>query len=687
MSSQRILIIGGGFAGVKCARVLRRNLKPAEWEVVLFNRENHMVFSPLLADVAGASVSPDAVAAPLRKMLPGVRCRTEQVQKIDLALSEIEYESDDGRPKRMPYDYAVIACGSAVNLGMVPGMADHAYPLKSVGDALALRAHVMEQLEKAEVCEDPALRAWYLSFVVVGGGFSGVEVAGEINDLARGSTRYFRNFTRGDIKVTLVHSRDEILPEITHRLRNFARAKMEKAGIEFVLNARVTLATREGVGLKDGRMIRGATLVCTVGTTMPALLHILDVPKEGGRLLTEPDMRLRGVTNVWALGDCAQIINAWDQQPSPPTGQFAERQGRQAAQNLLRVMRREPTRPFYFKPMGQLSSIGGYRGVAELFGLRMSGFLAWFMWRSVYLFKLPSWSQRIRVGFDWGWELIFSRDLAFLKPDTTQRVSRAHYQPGDYILRKGDPAANFYAIEHGEVEVVKDADDQPEELLAVLGPGDFFGEMALLSDRPRSASVRARTAVEVVVMGREVFTQITGSLSPPRKVLGDAVKRRSGNLWLHLPAARALLSREPLTSFLEPVPPVRLSPETTLEAAVESFSERGMDLCCLLDAEDRLCGVLTRRHFLRAIELMATLPASQRGGIRLKEVAAPDVVWVTAGDTSLAAASTMLDHDLPAIPVVNSREDLRVCGLVRAERLTFRILQKLEAEGDAPTQA
>ncbi len=681
MSSERIIIIGGGFAGVKCARVLRRRLQPQDGEIVLFNRENHMVFSPLLADVAGASLSPDSVAAPLRKMLPGLRCRTELVQKIDLRLSEVEYEAEDGRLKRMPYDYAVIACGSAVNLGMVPGMADHAFPLKSVGDALALRAHVMEQLEKAEVCEDPALRAWYLSFVVVGGGFSGVEVAGEINDLARGSTRYFRTFSRRDIKVTLVHSHEQILPEVTPRLRDFARSKMEKAGIEFVLNARVTLATKEGVGLKDGRMIRGATLVCTVGTTMPALLQLLDVPKEGGRLLTDPDMRLRGVANVWALGDCAQIINAWDGQPSPPTGQFAERQGRQAALNLLRVRRREPTRPFHFKPVGQLCSIGGYRGVAELFGLRMSGFLAWFTWRSVYLFKLPSWSQRIRVGFDWGWELLFSRDLAFLKPDTTQRISRGYYQPGDYIVRRGDPAASFYAIERGEVEVLGGAEAQPESLLAVLGPGDFFGEMALLSDRPRSADVRARTAVEVVIMGREVFTQITGSLAPLRKILGEAVKRRSGNLWLNLPTARAVLSREPLASFLEPAPPVRLSPESTLEEAVERFSERGLQFCCLLDQQERLCGILTRHHFLRAIELMATLPVSQRSGIRIKEVAAPDVVWVAAGDSSLTAASTMLDHDLPAIPVVNSRDDLRVCGLVRAERLTFRILQKLEAEG------
>ena len=172
----------GGFAGVKCARTLRKKLSREGHEIVIFNRENHMVFHPLLAEVAGASINPDAVAAPLRQMLPGVSCRTEEVQSIDLDNNSLEYLGHDGRTKCMTYDHVVIASGAAVNLGIVPGMADHAFPLKTVGDAMALRAHVMQQFEKAEVCEDQAIRRWYLSFIIVGGGYSGVEAAGEIND-------------------------------------------------------------------------------------------------------------------------------------------------------------------------------------------------------------------------------------------------------------------------------------------------------------------------------------------------------------------------------------------------------------------------------------------------------------------------------------------------------------------------
>ena len=198
-NSRRVVIVGGGFGGVECARTVRRRLPRATWEVVLFNRENHMVFHPLLPEVAGASINADAVAAPLRQMLSGVQCRTETVRHIDVATRTIEHEAHDGHTRRLSYDHVVIACGRSVNRGSVPGMSDHAFALKNVGDAMALRAHVIEQLENAEVCSEESRRRWYLSFVVVGGGFSGVEVAGEINDLVRHSRRLYPNISPGDI--------------------------------------------------------------------------------------------------------------------------------------------------------------------------------------------------------------------------------------------------------------------------------------------------------------------------------------------------------------------------------------------------------------------------------------------------------------------------------------------------------
>jgi NADH:quinone reductase (non-electrogenic) len=527
MGSLRIVIIGGGFAGAKCAKKLRTKLSQKSFDIVLFNRENHMVFQPLLAEVVGASINPDAIAAPLRQMLPGVHCRTEEVQRIALEDSFVEYEGHDGKLCQMYYDHVVVASGTVVNLSQIPGMADHAFPLRTVGDAIALRYHVMQQMEKAEVCDDPEHRRWYLSFIIIGGGFSGVEVAGEINDLVRGTHRIFENISSDDITVRIIHSYDQLLPEISPKLREFVRARMEKAGIKMVLNINTSFVTPEGVELKDGRIIRGATIVCTVGNTMSPVIERLEIPKERGRLITEPDMRIRGFKNAWAIGDCAHIINTYDNKPSPPTGQFAERQGQRVAENISRVINGWMARPFYFKPIGQLCSIGGHNAVAEILGMRISGFLAWFLWRSVYLFKLPSWSRRVKVGFDWGWELIFSRDLAHPKTNQTERVSRAYYRPGDYIFHQGEPGSNFYIIKSGEVEVLQSNNEGiPAEVVAVLGPGDFFGEMALIDDKPRNASIRARSPVETVVMGRNVFTQISSSLVPFHNYLEEVVKQR-----------------------------------------------------------------------------------------------------------------------------------------------------------------
>lgn len=663
MPPVRIAIVGGGFAGVACARTLRGALRPDQADVVLFNRENHMVFHPLLADVAGGSINPDAVGAPLRQMLPGVRCRTEEVERIDLDGRAVEFEAHDGQPGRMLWDHLVIACGGAVNLGMVPGMADHAFPLKTAGDAMALRAHVMQQLEKAEICENPARRRWYLSFIIVGGGYSGVESAGELHDLAVSSRRFFPNIGADEIQVTLVHSRDQLLPEISPPLREFARKKMEQSGIRVRLNTRVVMATPDGVGLGDGTKLSGATVVCTVGTTMSPVVQRLDAVREGGRLLTGPDMRLEGRADAWAVGDCARIINSFDGQLSPPTGQFAERQGRQAAENILRVLQGRSTRPFRFRPIGQLCSIGGRRAVAEIFGIRLWGFLAWFVWRGVYLFKLPTLSRQVKVGFDWAWELIFDRDLLHLRTDTTERVSRAHYHSGDIVFRQGDPAANFYVIGSGEVEVVRE-EPEGERVLAVLGPGDFFGEMALINNKPRSATIRARSPLDVTVMGRNVFTHISGSLAPLRDLLAGAVRRRTATQWHNLPAVRERLEGMSVAEFMDPLPEP-LHQDSPFSGALAQFNDGAVDCCCIVDGSGRLKGLLARTDLLKAIEsgAMADSPLSQ--------FMIADPVAVTGEDACLMAAETMRVHGLKGLPVVAG--DRRLQGYLRAERLLGRL--------------
>jgi NADH:ubiquinone reductase (H+-translocating) len=677
----RVVIIGGGFAAVKFAKTLRSKLRGSECEILLFNRENHMVFHPLLADVAGASINADAAAAPLRQMLPGVECRTERVQRIDVANSEIEFDDASGALTRLHYDHVVIACGAESNLGIIPGMTEHAFAFKVMRDALDLRQHIVRRMENAEASNDPDRRRRYLSFIIVGAGFSGVEVAGEINELVRSSTRFYRNFRKEDVTVTLVHSQDQILPEVAPKLREFAQKRMQKAGITMLLNTRAVAATHEGIQLQDGRMLGGATVVCTIGTTVSPIVQRLDVPKERGRIRTAPDMRIEGQTNAWAIGDCALIINAFDNKPSPPTGQFAERQGRQAALNLVRVLKGEPTRPFHFKALGQLCSIGGYQAVAEMLGMRISGFLAWFLWRGVYLFKLPTWSRRIKVALDWAWDVIFPRDLGFLNTDAAKQLTHAYYRPGDFIHRQGELAQVFSVIEDGEVEVLQTTEQSPEpKVVAVLANGDFFGEEALLGNRPHETSIRARTVVRLAQIGSALFAQMAGSFAPLRDLISKAVTRRSGDFWRRLPMAKSLLDGESIASLLDPLPVKLLTKETTLAEAVRVLTESATGELLVIDEKQRLWGTLDRDDLYQIIARIAVTPTDTRGDAtqhKLGDLLPGTPVYVGLEDSTLVASATMLDHEISWLPVVRSKDDPRPVGRLRGDRISYRIIEKL----------
>lgn len=677
----RVIIIGGGFAAVTFAKTLRKQLPASQCEILVFSRENHMVFHPLLADVAGASINADAAAAPLRQMLPGVACRTERVQRIDLKASEIEYDDGTGALARLHYDHVVVACGAESNLGIIPGMSDHAFPFKVMRDAIDLRQHVVRQMELAEACSSPEQLRWLLSFIVVGAGFSGVEVAGEINELVRSSTRFYRNFRKNDVVVTLVHSQQQILPEVAPSLREFAQKKMQKNGITVLLNTRAVAATHEGIELNNKTMLRGATIVCTIGTSVSPLVQQLAVPKEKGRIRTTPEMRIEGQSNAWALGDCAYIINSFDGKPSPTTGQFAERQGRQAARNLLRVLKGEPTQPFRFKALGQLCSIGGYQAVAEMMGMRISGFIAWVLWRGVYLFKLPSWSRRFKVALDWSWDVLFPRDLSFLNSDSGQNVTHAYYRPGDYIHKQGDLARTFSIIDEGEVEALKITEENSEpKVVAVLSKGDFFGEATLAGDQRQEASVRARTAVRLTQIGSGLFSQLAGASAPLRDLLSRTLTRRSGDFWRRLPLAKSLLSGEPLSALLDPLPAKSLSKETTFADAVMALNESPTGEMLILDEQQRLWGTLDRGDLYDMIARIAVIPVETRGDVtrrKLSELLLGNPLYVCVDDSILVATTTMLDHGISWLPVVHSKEDLRPVGQLRGERIGSRMIEKI----------
>jgi len=665
----KIVIIGGGFAGVKCAKTLSKKLDLNKNEIILFNKENHMVFHPLLAEVVGGSLDPDPVTTPLRQMLPHVRCRTEEVHLIDLENNTVSYENNNATYDSMKYNYIVICCGSAVNLSIIPGMQDHAFPIKTVGDAIALRVHVIEQLEKAEVEEDLSVKKQLLSFIIIGGGFSGVEVAGEINDLVRGSNRFYKNINEKDVSVTVVHGQEQILPEVSPSLREFAQKKMEKAGVSFVLGTNASFVTNKGVGYGENSKVEGNTVVAAVGNTMPSVVKRLSAEKERGRILNEPDMRIKGHSNAWAIGDCAWTINSYDNSPCPPTGQFAERQGNQTAQNIIRVMKGEETKPFIFNPIGLLCSIGGNNAVAEIKGIRISGFFAWFMWRAIYLSKLPKFSKKVKVGLDWAWDIFFARDLAHTKIQQTETVAKAHYEPGDYIFRQGENSNNFYILEKGEVEVSRiKPPETKEEIVAVLGENDFFGEMSLLQGTPHTASVRARTDIEVLVMGKHVFEK-TNTIKPFRNLIEETIKRRGVSIWQKMPLIHDLLEQIKVSDILEPVTSI-VDADRTFEEILEIFNDTSIDFCCILNNE-KLEGVITRSDIFRAIESGATRNS------KVSECMVKDPIAIAETDNALTAASTMKEHGIRRLFIVNNNIDTKLIGYIRAEKLLYITMKSL----------
>src|ERR1041385_6637214 len=417
---KRIVIVGGGFAGVTLAQRLEP-LTGNETEIVLVSSENHLVFSPLLAEAVGREISPLHVVVPGRQMVRRTQWLTARATRVDQTANEVHYVSPGGEQGVLSYDHLVIACGSVVDLSIIPGLSANAYPLKTLGDAVYLTNSLIGKLEEASMKADPVERQRLLTVVVIGGGFSGVEVAGAMNDLLARARRFYPKLQNEEIRIVLLHRDERIIPEMRAKsLSQFALRKLRARGIEIRLNTGATEIQRNKVLLANGEAIEADTVVCTVGNTTNPLLKTLGLPLEKGRLKTSPDMRVIEARSIWALGDSTSVPNAWDGRPSPPTAQFAMRQAKQLAANLVRVLHKQETRAFSYRPLGMMASIGHHNAVAEICGLRISGFIGWLLWRSVYLAKMPTMLRKIEVAIDWVWNMLFRPNIVQVHMARTQ---------------------------------------------------------------------------------------------------------------------------------------------------------------------------------------------------------------------------------------------------------------------------
>jgi NADH dehydrogenase len=412
---KRFVIVGGGFAGVTLAQRLESAL-PAEMEIIVLSTENHLVFTPMLPEVVGRTISPFDVVVAGRTLTRRTKWLEARVSRIDREKDEAHYVRKDGTAGSMQYTHLVLACGAAADLKEMPGLASRGYALKTVIDAIDMGDDVIGNFELAASEPDAGVRQRLLTVVVIGGGFSGVEVAGHISDLMRTIRRFYPELMGTPHRVVLLHKGDHLLPELNHHsLSSFTLRKLRQNKIDVRLKTEAEKATSVAVQLTSGERIETAMIVCTVGTVTHPLIKGLGLPLEKGRLKTDPDMRVKGVANLWTLGDCSLVPNAYNGRPCPATAQFAVEQARQLAKNLARVSQGAATKPFNFRPRGMLASIGHRNAVAEIYGFKLSGFVAWFLWRGIYLAKLPTLSRKVAVAIGWACAIPFPPNIVQLK--------------------------------------------------------------------------------------------------------------------------------------------------------------------------------------------------------------------------------------------------------------------------------
>jgi NADH:quinone reductase (non-electrogenic) len=496
---KRIVVLGGGFGGVYVAQRLEQLFGgKGDYRIVLVSKENYFVFQPMLPEVISGSIGLTDLVSPLRRLLPLTEVHVREVESVDVD-RRIVVTAPGFQPHahEIPFDHLVIALGNVTDFRGLRGLPEHALPFKNLQDALDLRNHVIRALDEAAIEKhDMRLRKQLLSFVVAGGGFSGVEVVAELNDFVRGVARNYPSIDPSEIRVALVHSQDRILPEMDERLGLFAQRILKKRGVEILLNTRLSAASGEEAVLADGTHIPTRTLVSTVPSFPHPLIDGLKLPKaRGGRIQVTNEMEVVGVPGVWSLGDCA-AVPAPDGSVSPPTAQHAIRQARTLADNIVARIRGERRRTFSFSGLGKLGALGRRSAVAEVFGVKISGAVAWFLWRTIYLMKLPGWGRRLKVAASWTFDLFLDPDLVLFRFSPRSAMLREHFEPGQEVFHQGDLGDRIYSIVSGTAEVVQEANGR-ENVLARLGAGDVFGEIALLDRTNRSASIRCVEPMDV----------------------------------------------------------------------------------------------------------------------------------------------------------------------------------------------
>jgi len=398
-----VLILGGGFAGAYVARLLE------ERGATMVSKENFMLYTPLLPEAASGMLEPRHCVVPLRVMCPQSELILGSVRTIDLEARTAEIATDEG-VQTVAWQELVLALGAVPRSLPVDGLSEHALSFKTLADAIHLRNHVLHQLEAADAGLDDAERSRRLTFVFVGAGYAGVEALAELSDLAEDALDYYPRLRSTPRRWVLVDAAPRILPEIPHRLGDYASEELRSRGVEIHVDTTLESVSADEAVLGNGTRIPTNTLVWTAGVAPNPVLRDWSLPlDERGRVEVDELLRVRGHEHVWALGDCARVPNTRSDRPDPPTCQHALRQARRLAKNL-----QGPPEPYGYRMLGQVATLGRHKGIAEVLGIKLRGFAGWWVTRTYHLYQLPLAQRKLRVVVDWTVSLFFRRDVVEL---------------------------------------------------------------------------------------------------------------------------------------------------------------------------------------------------------------------------------------------------------------------------------
>ncbi|MGH3829969.1 MAG: NAD(P)/FAD-dependent oxidoreductase [Pseudonocardiaceae bacterium] len=414
----RILIVGGGYVGMYTALGLQSKLRPGEASITVVDPQPQMTYQPFLPEAAAGSIEPRHVVVPLRPVLRRCHVVGGRVTGVDHAHRFATIENSAGQVERHCYDVLVLAPGSIARTLPIPGLAEHGIAFKTIGEAIYLRNHVLSRLEAADATTEPRLRRKLLSFVVIGGGYAGIEVLGELEDMARYACRYYETIEPAEMRWVLVEATGRIMPEVSSKMGRYTARRLTGRGIKIFLNTRVTTMENGHVALDNGTEFDADTIVWTAGVRANPVLRQTDLPlDERERLRCTATLQVVGCPEVFSAGDCAAVPDLTSADPNAtcaPSAQHAVRQAKVLADNVIAHLRGQPLGRYRHRYAGSVASLGLYRGVAEIYGIRLRGFVAWFMHRTYHLSRMPTFNRKVRILADWTTALLFRREVVAL---------------------------------------------------------------------------------------------------------------------------------------------------------------------------------------------------------------------------------------------------------------------------------